>query len=670
MNLGNGDTKGQTAAEILMGFAKHKKLLPSNEVPMKIQSPPQDQIAVKRPAVNLSQLLSGNQSKPKQQKQEKEKKSFIVTLKLPQPLEKYIVTLKSEKLKQTPKPKINPTQSSHPFFQAVNKRLQQKSESSSKQTSTALQKSLKIPKIQKSHFKVRNSEDYSLASQQLPLTLRSTPVQEYTVSALEFLLFYTNYKDLSQPSIFSPYTVTRDTDPSLGTQLLHQRYSALVDDFRYAKFFDPTYTAALSTDVVQQWCDLYHPVSHLESLQSENIANGVANWVSIAFSKLKKVNQKKRKQKLVNANKKPIKELDSFIVYSDNESQSDEDNYSAHVPSLIIEGPIGCGKSNMIHTIVKEELNGFVFEFNSSQPRARKELEFNLKQIGTTSLVKRTPEVAADKSVIVFDDVDLIDEANGDKDFWLGAQDLLTYSYRPVIFITSDLTKIPNNVVEESTVYKFEPIPKENIYAYLDMIALTRGFNFDNKILKNLAKMSLRKSLMELQLLSYHFDTPNVGLVSVTVIEEDRPISSKPKGLIDNFETKLIKMDIAYFNDKTNEMNSYYDPSDDNNEDTGEYDNPPNIDENFDLDRTACLEFYSSKYFSNGSRSKICKYASGEQYNKRHPSNMFKYLTKDKLAMDVLPVVHELAKWELARATYNYPRLFDMHPLDAFEGLS
>lgn len=690
MQVGTGERKPQSPAEILKAFSKQPKQ--SHQLPIVPPTPnltpvhqdQQDQQAqnqhqnqhrhqnhqLSKPlptAVNLSQLLSGN-------KQQKRKNSLFVTLKLPQKRQSndsLLVTFKTPKHK--PPQRINPSQSSHPFFQAVNERLQRKSELQSvSNTCTSKSTSLQPPRILKSEFKVSDSADDVCAFQKLnlPFHRQYTPITApYKPSTLDFFILYTNYTEIKNPDQDPDYTLTIDTNSQLPTQLLNQRYGSLLEDFRFAKFFDPSYTSSLATDKIQQWCDLYKPLSHLESLQQEHIANDVANWVSVAFSKLKKVNQKKRKQKLSNA-KKPIKELDSFIVYSDEESISDADDYNAHVPSLIIEGPIGCGKSNMIHTIVKEELNGHVFEFNSSQPRARKELEFNLKQIGTTSHVQKSSPVSSDNSVILFDDVDLIDESNGDKDFWLGAQDLLTYSYRPVIFITSNLKKIPSNIIEESTVYKFESIQSKDIHAYLDMISLSRGFNFDSQILNRLSTFDLRKSLMELQMLSYHFNTPNMGLVNVTKMQDEiEGNKSNELTQFEQLENKLLLMETTHYIETVNEYNPNYIPS---HNETHEYDSPSesSIVENFNIDRTACLEFYSSKYFSNGSRSKICRYVSGEQYNKKHPNNVFRYLPRDKLATEVLPLIHELAKWELGRATYNYPRLFDMHPLDAFEGLS
>ncbi|TID19253.1 hypothetical protein CANINC_003824 [Pichia inconspicua] len=680
MQVGTGDRKPQSPAEILRGFTKQKKEKPPvPTAPLTPELTPitnhhhhhllQQTVKLQPKASNLSEILSGNKNRNRNQPNSN---SLIVTLKLPQRenFKSLPVTLKSSKLKT--QQRINPTQSSHPFFQAVNERLQRKSESNTKDISTIKAVSLDPPRITKHYFKISHSssESYNFTSLDLPLKHRIQPSTSFIPTTFDFLILYTNYREIKKPKCIPDYTITTDNNPQLATQLLNQRYGKLLEDFRFAKFFDPSYTSSLKSDNIQQWCDLYKPLSHLESLQQEHISNDVANWVSVAFSKLKKVNQFKRKQNLSNS-KKITKELDSFIVYSDDESLSDTDDFNTHVPSLIIQGPIGCGKSNMIHTIVKEELNGHVFEFNSSQPRARKELEFNLKQIGTTSLVQKSSQISTDNSVILFDDVDLIDESNGDKDFWLGAQDLLTYSYRPVIFITSDLKNIPANILEESTVYKFEKIQKKIIHTYIDMIALSRGFNFDFKILKELSEFDLRKSLMELQLLSYHFDTPNMGLVNVTILQDEKMEDNIDNELtqLEKLENKLLLMDTTYYIEQVNKNSITYISSDDQKH---EYDGPSDatIRENFKIDQIACLEFYSSKYFSNGSRSKICRYVNGEQYNKKHPNNVFQYLPRDKLATDILPLIHELAKWELGRATYNYPRLFDMHPLDAFEGLS
>lgn len=631
--------------------------------------------------VNLSELLTGNKNN------KNKPKTFMVKLKVP-PKQAHIVTLKfkdSGLLKNAvSKPKVHANSSPHPFFKEVFQRLKTKSDmkvfhngDERDQPASIAQRSYTLPKPDRSSFKVRNlspPEMLQLKSlydhcQHLGLPLKTKIIiPDLSFSGIDFLLFYSLYKDISssRESIHKGYVVTIDTEPNLNMQTITNSYRHLQFDERYNKFFDPQYCQSLAQDTVNQWCDLYRPHEHSRSLQKQYIANDVFNWLTTAFSNLKKVNQVKRKEKLTKKKSSSTKELDSFIVFSDHEETDHElDDFSTTVPSLIIEGPLGCGKTSMIHSIVDDELDGFVFEFNSSQSRARKEIDFHLKQIGTTSMVQRSKSYNNDKTVILFDDVDLIDD--DDKEFWSGATDLLSYSYRPVVFITSDLKKIPTHIVDESTVYRFDKIPKNEIYQYLNMLALSRNLNIDSKVLNELSAMDLRKSLMQLQMFSYNFDLSNVGLTNVTVInDEDTTNVTEHESNLEQLNNIQYQMDLDYFTKAgkfSDDADSYID--EDLAGDLGIVEG--RISDRYETDRNSCIEFYASKYFSNGSRSKACRYMDGDDYNKKHPANTFYSLSREKVALDLLGLVRAMAQREYTRAQNNYPRRFDLHPLDTFD---
>ena len=667
------DTNEKTVEECtkLIQVSPHTMSLPNSE---ESKSPPQK-------SVNLSELLTGNKNS------KSKSKTFMVKLKVPQK-QTHMVTLKFKDSRMlgnaVSKPKVHANSSPHPFFKEVFQRLKTKSnlkvshnDSGGDQSTSITQRSYTLPKPNRSCFKVRNispPEMLQLKSlydhcQHLDLCLKTkTIIPDLSFSGIDFLLFYSIYKgtSASHESTHQRYAVTIDSEPNLNMQTIANRYRHLQFDERYNKFFDPHYCQSLAQDTINQWCDLYRPYDHSRCLQKQYIANDVFNWLTTAFSNLKKVNQTKRKEKLTKKKSSSTKDIDSFIVYSDHEETDDElDDFSTTVPSLIIEGPLGCGKTSMIHSIVDDELDGFVFEFNSSQSRARKEIDFHLKQIGTTSMVQRSTSYNNDKTVILFDDVDLIED--DDKDFWLGATELLSYSYRPVVFITSDLKKIPTHIVDESTVYRFDKIPKNEVYQYLNMLALSRNLNIDSKVLNEFSAMDLRKSLMQLQMFSYNFDKSNVGLTNVTLINEENAKSAI--GWESNLE-KLnhiqYQMDLRYFTKQgefIDDTDSYTgeDPADDLGIGEGR------ISDRYETDRNSCLEFYASKYFSNGSRSKACRYMDGDDYNKKHPANIFYSLSREKVALDIFGLVRAMAQKEYERAQNNYPRRFDLHPLDTFD---
>lgn len=678
MDATNTNKKCFTPAEILSSFNKRDKTNNNNNQKFNKQT------KISKPkSVNLKDLLSGN--KPK---------SYIVTLKLPQSKrDSYFVTLKLPKPSNNNNnstPKIHASTSSHPFFKAVYDRINSKQEieiiDDTENFTESTKQSFVLPNPIKSTLKVTNispKEKCELDSiyhnklHLLNLPLKSSNKQiDLSFTDMDFLLFYSIYKENLQQTLNSSnlnYAITVDNnDYDLYIHLISEKYKHLNFDERFNKFFNQAYCNTLNGNTIDQWCDLYKPLNHSQNLQKQYLSTDVYNWLTNAFSKLKKVNRSKRKEKL-SSKKKPSNsnnDLDSFIEYTDDEND-DSDNLddADSVPCLIIEGPIGSGKTTMVHSIVDSELDGHVFEFNSSQSRARKELEFHLKQIGTTSMVKKQHQnYDIDKTVILFDDVDLIDENNGDKDFWLGITDLLTYSYRPVILITNDLRSIPSNIVTESSVYKFDNINKTEILAYLDMIALSRRLNLDASILEKLSNFDLRKSIMQLQIFSYNFNLSNVGLTNVTVIDNDSNDNFSNAHNTSNLEILSQfygRMELDHYTNGL-EFDAY---SIRNENDIYHQLDNDDIREKFVANRNACVEFYASKYYSNGSRSKMCKYMDGNDYNKRHPANMFYSLPQDKVATDLFGLLRVMAQQEYIRTQCRHPRRFEIHPLDVFDDL-
>lgn len=648
-----------------------------------IKSPlPSSSLLKKKSSINLTQLLSGNQKRNNQKKE-----TFIVKLKLPpNNIIKPSLIVNFKYKKSSKNLKIHPKSSSHPFFKAIIDKMNIQQNEIKFESNIIKPKILNLPKLNKSNFKIRNlSKDEEIYYNRklsfkniFPPKLNS--ILKLNFNDLDFLLFYSKYKFINDSNsnsnylnrkINSSYIITTiDNDPNLSLNLIKQRYLHLNFDDRFNKFFQFDYCQALNGNNIDQWCDIYKPLDHQQNLQKNYISTNVFNWLKDSFSKFKTVNQSKRKKKL--SKKKQIKEeFDSFIVYSDDEIEFD--NYSTKVPCLIIEGPIGCGKTTLIHSIVEDELGGHVFEFNSNQSRSRKELEFNLKQIGTTTMLKQK------KSVIMFDDVNLINEES-DKDFWLSINDLLVFSYRPVILITNDIKWIPKNIVNESTIYKLNPIENFEIYQYLDLISLSRNLNLDSKILDKLSSFDLRKSLMELQMFSYKFDISNVGLTNITVINDNENIKDSKQTNLEKLNKVYEDNELKYFTNSIEmEMeieNEFEDKYEYEDEFENEYEYELNynkfqdkINDNFKSDKISTIEFYVSKYFSNGSRSKTCRYMDADDYNKKHPANCFYSLPRDKLAVDLFSMIRVMAQKEFTRVQNNNPRRFELDPLEIYDDL-
>lgn len=620
----NTGQKTFTPAELLM--TRNKPPIQSITPNQLIQTRPSNPSSMN----DLKKLLSGN--KPT-------KKSLLVTLKIPK--RSLIVKFKYKSIN-----KCKPSQIQHPFFKQIFNKFNNKDYNKDKNKSIpSINNIWSYPKLHASEFKIRNLNSdeerlySSLTSIDLPLIIRSKPViVNLEINEIDYLIYYQGISHNTPNNDNYCLTVDDEIIDPINTFLSLSKLQKK-DIGKYNKFFNNEYIQTTSLNNYSQWCDIYKPLNHLENLQSTFISNDVFNWIQNSFMKLKSVNKEKRIEKLSLSNKK--KKIDPFIIYDE---ESDDEDFI--VPSLIIEGPIGCGKTSMIYSIVNNELNGFVFEFNSSKSRARKDLEFTIKQIGTTSMVSNC-ERPNENTLILFDDVDLIDNEM-DKDFWIGLNNLLTISYRPVVLITNDLNKIPKNIVNESTIIKFNAIDERKLFKYLKLISLSRNINIDDQILKKFAKLDLRKALMELQMFSYNFQLSNVGLNNITLIKEEINEENNLTNLR-KLELKSINDDLQYYNDQINK-DTHTEPSI----------------EDFNTLRYSYTEFYSSKLFSNGSRSKKCRYNDGNHYNCKHPANIFQTLSQDKLSTEVFPIIDTMAEMETLRIDSELPRRFDAYPIDIF----
>lgn len=594
-----------------------------------------------------------------------------VTLKIPR--EKFALALK---IKLEPlKPKVKASASSHPFFQAVKRRMESATinkmkieEKQLKDKSLLVMVNLKRDQFSYKNINAEESKDLKqLYERVIHLNLkRKQSLNDLADSSfntqlaavgldykkdkmlnfdpMEFMLFYSTYVDSQQIKSERKYS-TKYLSNETKTSLISNRYKNSKDS-RYKRFFSNNQYSVSTSD---QWCDCYRPMKGSQVLQTPSVTKALSRWIDDAFSKLVRVDQHRRKEILKKAKKKSNNfnnnSIKDFIAYDFDDNETEDDTF---VPSLIIEGPQGCGKTSIVHSIIKEHKNGHVFELNNSQSRAKKDIEFHLKQIGTTSMVKN--EQNTENTIILFDDVELIDEEDIDKDFWIGVTELLTYSYRPIIFTTNDLSKIPHNIVEESTVYKFGDPTISTKAEYLDLLAIDRNLVIAPTIINELAKFDIRRSIMELQMFSYKFNKPEQFLeisersVTPSDINSDNTNSDNTSekehsrvGTVNNkklLTRHLTKLDIEYFNNPHDEIN-FKSVS------------------RFENDIWNCLEFYSSKLisFNSSRRERGCRYEGPQEYLLDNPSSSFQRLPRAELATDIVPLIKTIAKEETMRVT-------------------
>ncbi|QPG75622.1 hypothetical protein FOA43_002979 [Brettanomyces nanus] len=416
-------------------------------------------------------------------------------------------------------------------------------------------------------------------------------------------------------------------------------------------------------DKRSQWCDLFEPKTHRDILQRRRIREQMDKWIIEAFEKLKKVDKVKKMGILSKKRHKKIRytdhdDLDDFIVDDEYDEVVEKAISGKFIPSLIISGPAGCGKTSSVYAIVKGELGGEVFEFNSSQPRGKKDINFYLKQMGTTQTVNRGIAMSRDQTAILFDDVDLIDDEDADKEFWNGVTDLLSYTYRPVIFTTNELNKIPENIVDQSTILNFENPSRDVLTRYLNRVAACRGFRFTDHVLRQMERGGLRGSLMQLQMLSYRFEMLEVGTVIVEA--EKDVVKEKPLAQLDlEYDLRWCGLNEMSHDQKSSDRASPYQLSRDSKW-CKEY-------------SEITLDFYSSKLFDSGSRNRKARYSSGDDYLTLNIGSSFERLSNRIFATELSPFIRSMAQQEASRIKSGLnltERRFEMEPSEKLEVLT
>lgn len=518
---------------------------------------------------------------------------------------------------EKPETKIKANQSSHPFFQSIKQKFQNSSATKEKAKSRKQRDLLLLqehPFLKRSQFinKALNTTEindheklyngFKHDNFSFPNRREVEPTNFSDVN--EFMELYRAHLKASQ--YITDNSIQYETSP-IGNVSFFDCYENL-NDLKFKRLTENQYPSTS----ISIWSDVFRPTSSSEILQSPGITKQLHRWINDSFGKLKTVDKQKRRKLLKG---KKLNEIDAFIVQEFEEQQED-----GFVPSLIIEGPTGCGKTSAVYAIIAEHYNGHIFELNSSQSRAKKDIEFHLKQIGTTTTVDEVQN-----SVILFDDVDLIDEESIDRDFWQGIFDLLSYTFRPVIFTTNDVSKIPKKIVSQSKIITFRHQNKDVKREYLDLVAMNQDLKLDQKTLDWLSKFDLRRSIMELQMITNKIGSTERPLQ----IREMKPsvnFTPDPNTNLPPLEYLLLKY----------ESESWSINRGDKSIKTTIFDNM----------RSVCLEFYSSKKLNSKSR---LKFEGVDPLTYVDNYLDFSRLPKSELAAYVLPLIKQMARDESIR---------------------
>lgn len=264
------------------------------------------------------------------------------------------------------------------------------------------------------------------------------------------------------------------------------------------------------------WTSLFQPQQMSDVLISPQKQREIQTWIINAFARLKSQALKTPRNVLIKQQKRQKKNnysaLDDFIVDDYVEQDGSETEEDVFVPLLIIQGPVGSCKSSSVYAAL-DEMNGYVYEINSGQPRGKKDILGTLKEMCTTHLVhRRNEEKEFQKGIVLLEDCDVLFEQ--DKNFWSAVQEVLNISRRPLIITCNDLRGIPQSIIEfanddDAIVYLDEQ--KDNkltiIKDYLQLCCITQGYQIEGQVLDDILEecctgsYDLRKALTACQML-------------------------------------------------------------------------------------------------------------------------------------------------------------------------
>jgi hypothetical protein len=275
-------------------------------------------------------------------------------------------------------------------------------------------------------------QDYHSAPIELPFPLkpRLTPIPDTSFS------FKLKTMNATMSHEESPFWIKKQ---NLKQELL-QLYPI---SFRKKPFFNDWLQSMLHSGPCK--ISLNRPQDFLSKTNQEAsqlLTDYLKNYGKEAASrKRKEISESKSKKR-----RKP--DVDSFINDDSTESEEEaaffsRDSKMSHIPLnkfVMLEGAVGCGKSEMIRMAV-EAAGSHVLEIHAGQKRSSKELLGLLKEATQSHSVHSQPKswsdlmsrknTASQGSVIVIEDVDILFQE--DSSFWNGIMSLMSESLRPII---------------------------------------------------------------------------------------------------------------------------------------------------------------------------------------------------------------------------------------------
>lgn len=265
-----------------------------------------------------------------------------------------------------------------------------------------------------------------------------------------------------------------------------------------------------SAKLTQIWTTTFTPDSLNDVLLDSDIKQKALTWITNAFEKLKRPT---KRNKLKNKNWEEELMIEQFIVGDDGDPHTNSTSVEEFVPLMILYGD-SIGKNTLLQVIMNE-LNGKIFEVNSSANRSKKDILETLSEFSTSYDVKDKNV----KSIILIDDVDVIFHGH-DRFFWITIERLLLTSRRPIVLTCRDVNFIPSNIIttslEENSLFEVSNNKKENIKDYIKHCCESISLNLDDKALEYVIKKcnyDIRQTMLLLQFLCSNnvpYEIPNL----------------------------------------------------------------------------------------------------------------------------------------------------------------
>lgn len=316
--------------------------------------------------------------------------------------------------------------------------------------------------------------------------------------------------NMNEPALSSYKFTIKDEERIL---LASERVPSFATDPRF-KRFSSLFAGEPHTDI---WTTMFQPQSASDILWGPSQPRAINQWVENSFRILKR----STKRHNFKNGKKYEDEMDDFIINDDDEDDTEDETYT---PLMILSGPHGVGKTSAVYAMMQDRA-GYVYEINASQPRGRKEILTNVRELSTTQLVHKQSMSSMNNNsfqegVILFDDVDVLFDT--DKGFWSVVEEVLRISRRPVILTCTDITEIPNSIMEcalfEGSLFEMRKQDTKSLCDYLYLCALLNHCDVDYDVLRQLIldnDRDLRRCLLALEMLC-KVDYPGFGVTSIS----------------------------------------------------------------------------------------------------------------------------------------------------------